>query len=92
MASFSGRVLVADDATLHSNYGKVVLIEHEVQIQSLYAHLDSFSVESGQYIFAGEKLGTVGETGQASGPHLHFEVLKKGKRADPMLYLNWQNN
>ena len=92
IASFSGKVLIADDTTLHRNYGKVVLIEHEGQLQSLYAHLDSFAVESGQYVVAGQKLGTVGETGRTTGPHLHFEMLKAGQRANPRLYLNFDAN
>lgn len=88
VASFSGRVIIADDITLHQNFGKVVLVEHKGQIQSLYAHLNTFSVESGQYIFAGEKIGTVGVTGRVTGPHLHFEVLEEGKHADPSQYIN----
>jgi len=92
VASFSGKVLIADDATLHRNYGKVVLIEHEGKLQSLYAHLDSFSVEAGQYISAGQKLGTVGETGRTTGPHLHFELLKDGQHTDPKQYLNLHKN
>jgi len=91
IASFSGKVLIADDQTLHRNYGKVVLIEHQGQIQSLYAHLDSLAVESGQYISAGEKLGTVGDTGRTTGPHLHFEILEKGKQTNPNFYLNWES-
>jgi len=91
VASFSGKILIADDRTLHRNYGKVVLIEHQGQIQSLYAHLDSLTVESGQYISAGEKLGTVGDTGRTTGPHLHFEMLERGKRTNPSLYLNLEN-
>ena len=88
VASFSGWVVIADDVTLNQNYGKVVLIEHAGQTQSLYAHLDSFAVESGQYISAGKKIGTVGATGRVTGPHLHFEVLDNGKHADPKRYLN----
>lgn len=88
VASFSGWVIIADDVTLHQNYGKVVLIEHQGQSQSLYAHLNSFSVKSGQYISAGETIGTVGATGRVTGPHLHFEVLENGKHADPNNYLN----
>jgi len=91
VASFSGQILIADNKTLHRNYGKVVLIEHKGQVQSLYAHLDSLTVESGQYISAGEKLGTVGDTGRTTGPHLHFEMLEKGKRTNPNLYLNLEN-
>jgi murein DD-endopeptidase MepM/ murein hydrolase activator NlpD len=88
VASFSGKVIIADDITLHQNFGKVVLIDHQGQIQSLYAHLNDFSVESGQYIFAGEKIGTVGVSGRVTGPHLHFEVLEEGKHADPSQYIN----
>ena len=88
VASFSGWVIIADDVTLHQNYGKVILIEHRGQSQSLYAHLNSFSVESGQYISAGDKIGTVGATGRVTGAHLHFEVLENGKHADPKRFLN----
>ena len=91
VASFSGWVIIADDETLHKNYGKVVLIEHQGQIQSLYAHLDSLSVEPGQYISAGRKIGTVGNTGRVTGPHLHFEVLKNGKHANPKHYIDLSN-
>jgi len=92
VASFSGTVLIADDSTLHQNYGKVVLIEHKEQLQSLYAHLDTINVKAGQFISAGSKLGTVGSTGRTTGPHLHFEVLKEGKRANPNHYLNLTKN
>ena len=92
VASFSGKILIADDATLHRNYGKVVLIEHEEQVQSLYAHLDSFSVEVGQYVSAGQKIGSGGSTGRTTGPHLHFEMLKQGKHTDPNHYLDFNND
>jgi len=88
VASFSGWVIIADDVTLHQNYGKVILIEHQGESQSLYAHLNSFSVESGQYISAGETIGTVGATGRVTGPHLHFELLKNGKHDNPNKYLD----
>jgi len=88
IASFSGWVIIADDVTLHQNYGKVILIEHSGQTQSLYAHLNSFAVEAGQYISAGDAIGTVGATGRVTGPHLHFEVLDNGKHADPKNYLD----
>jgi len=87
VATFSGKVLIANDTTLHKNYGKVVLIEHGDKIQSLYAHLNDFTVKSGQYVDAGQQIGTVGKTGRVTGPHLHFEVLNDGKRADPNNYL-----
>jgi len=87
VATFSGKVLIANNTTLHQNYGKVVLIEHGDKVQSLYAHLNNFAVKSGQYVYAGQTIGTVGETGRVTGPHLHFEILNDGKRADPNNYL-----
>jgi len=87
VASFSGRVIVADAKSLHKNYGKVVLVQQSNK-QYLYAHLDSFNVKVGQFIMAGEKLGTVGITGRVTGPHLHFAILQDGNYLDPSLYLN----
>jgi len=88
IASFSGRVTIADSSSLHKNYGKVVLIEQQGNKHSLYAHLDSFNVKAGQWVTAGQKLGTVGATGRVTGPHLHFEILQDGKHVDPEIYLD----
>lgn len=88
IASFSGVVLIADDSSLHRNYGNVILIENKDNVQSLYAHLDSFLVEPGQRIIAGQKIGTVGTTGRVTGPHLHFEMLKDKQRINPKHHLN----
>jgi beta-lactamase regulating signal transducer with metallopeptidase domain len=88
IASFSGRVTIADNASLHKNYGKVVLIEQQNKMHNLYAHLDSFNVKAGQWITAGQKIGTVGSTGRVTGPHLHFEILQDGNPVDPSAYLD----
>ena len=88
IASFSGRVTIADSTSLHKNYGKVVLIEQQDNKHNLYAHLDSFNVKAGQWITAGQKLGTVGSTGRVTGPHLHFEILQDGNHVDPGIYLD----
>jgi murein DD-endopeptidase MepM/ murein hydrolase activator NlpD len=88
-ASFSGVVLIANDTSLHKNYGKVILIRHaDNDMQSLYAHLDSFKVTSGQSVKIGDVIGTVGSTGRVTGPHLHFELIKHNKRLNPNKYLN----
>ncbi|NQZ09676.1 MAG: peptidoglycan DD-metalloendopeptidase family protein [Algicola sp.] len=87
LASFSGTVLIADDISLHQNYGKVILIDNGSDRKTLYAHLDSFTVEAGQTVVAGQKLGQVGMTGRTTGPHLHFEVLAGDKHVDPEQYL-----
>ena len=87
VASFSGVIKVADDVTLHRNYGNVILIEHQGSIQSLYAHLDTIHVKAGDVVTAGQKIGTVGTTGRVTGPHLHFEMLSQEHRINPRIYL-----
>lgn len=54
-------------------YGKTVILQHGTQ-RTLYAHLTSMNVKAGATVEAGQQIGTVGETGFATGPHLHFEV------------------
>ncbi|MBU1308441.1 MAG: peptidoglycan DD-metalloendopeptidase family protein [Gammaproteobacteria bacterium] len=87
VAGGHGRVLIADDSSLNSRYGKVVLIEHGAGYQTLYAHLNAFHVQPGQLVRAGEPIGTVGATGKVTGPHLHFEILLNGEQQNPALYL-----
>src|SRR5690606_30160073 len=77
-ATHKGKVLIADATSLNSGYGKVVWIDHGHGYQTLYAHLDGFSIAAGQSVNAGEPIGTVGTTGRATGPHLHFEILLDG--------------
>lgn len=91
VASFAGKVVIADDISLHKNYGKVILIEHEDQKKTLYAHLDSFAVSPGQYVSAGQQVGSVGISGRVTGAHLHFELLQHNKHQDPSQYLNLAN-
>ena len=86
-ASAQGRVLIADDSSLNSRYGKVILLEHGAGYQTLYAHLDSFQVQPGQIVRAGESIGTVGDSGKVTGPHLHFEILYDGVQQNPAAYL-----
>jgi len=68
-------------------YGNLVVIEHENEIFTLYAHLSKIEVTSGQSVSAGEKIGEVGRTGGAIGSHLHFEV----RRGDPEDYFATEN-
>lgn len=70
-------------AGVHSSYGNYLRILHGNGDETLYAHLQYVFVRTGQTVKAGETLGTVGETGNATGPHLHFEILHQGVRYDP---------
>jgi len=86
-ASAGGKVIIADNSSLHRNYGKVILIEHSNGLQSLYAHMDSYEVSVGDYVSGGQAIGKVGETGRVTGPHLHFEVIRQGERIDPKAFI-----
>ena len=87
LAAQQGKVLIADAQSLHPRFGKVVLIDHGQGYQTLYAHLDQIQLTAGSRVEAGQPIGTVGETGRVTGPHLHFEVLLRGEPQDPLLVL-----
>lgn len=84
-----GKVVFAGEKP---GYGQVVIIDHE-GLQTLYAHLSQVSVALGDSVEPYSILGEVGETGNASGPHLHFEVKsKEGRLVDPLAFLPPQQN
>lgn len=70
-------------AALGSSYGNYVRLLHAGGDETLYAHLQYIFVHEGQTVSQGQMLGTVGQTGDATGPHLHFELLHQGIRYDP---------
>jgi murein DD-endopeptidase MepM/ murein hydrolase activator NlpD len=67
--------------------GNSVVIEHLPGVYSLYYHLDTIAVSEGQQISAGERIGTSGATGLATGPHLHWEIRVSGENTDPDAFL-----
>ena len=72
---------------LESNYwgyGNIITIDHGYGYKTQYAHLNSFAVKKGQKVKRGQLVGTVGNTGKATGPHLHYEVLKNDVQVDPI--------
>ena len=84
-ASKSGRVAFAG---IGKGYGWYVELAHPDGRSTRYAHLSSLSVSPGQWVFAGQKLGLAGKSGNADAPrilpHLHFEILQNGRALDPM--------
>lgn len=88
-ASHDGVVVIADNQSLHPRFGNIVLLDHGQGYQTLYAHLDSFSVQSGTRVRAGQQIAAVGASGVATGPHLHFELLHRGQQLDPTPLLQW---
>ena len=76
----SGIVVFADP---YAGYGKLVVIKHKNGLTTHYGHCESIGVKPGTSVKAGAIIGTVGETGLATGPHLHFEVRRNGNPLDP---------
>ena len=70
-----------------NGYGNYVVISHDGELETLYAHLTRELVVSGQRLNAGDAVGLGGTTGNATGPHLHFETRVKGEAIDPLYYL-----
>jgi murein DD-endopeptidase MepM/ murein hydrolase activator NlpD len=74
LAAAGGTVAAAKVGGYNGGYGNMIIIIHPNNVQTVYAHLRSVSVVSGQTVAQGEQIGTVGNTGRSTGPHLHFEV------------------
>jgi len=68
-------------------YGNAVILDHGDGISTLYAHLSTIRVQSGENVPAGAVIGTVGRTGNATTHHLHFELRVDGKAVDPSPYM-----
>ena len=74
-------------ASLHSQYGNMVEIDHGNDIVTRYAHASRLLVKVGQVVRRGEKVAEVGSTGRSTGNHLHFEVRYKGIAQNPVRFL-----
>jgi peptidoglycan hydrolase-like protein with peptidoglycan-binding domain len=81
-AAAAGRVKWA--AWHDGGWGNLVVISHGRGVRTLYAHLSRIDVRRGQRVDVGSKVGLVGATGDATGPHLHFEVRLRGAAVDPL--------
>jgi murein DD-endopeptidase MepM/ murein hydrolase activator NlpD len=68
-------------------FGNFVLLDHNGDYRTFYAHLSRSIVQKDQWISRGDTLGFVGSTGKSTGPHLHYEVRREDDRLNPVLYL-----
>jgi LysM repeat protein len=68
-------------------YGNLVVINHGNGAETFYAHLSAIGVYPGQVVYQGNVIGSSGNTGCSSGPHLHFEIRWSGSQDDPLFYL-----
>jgi murein DD-endopeptidase MepM/ murein hydrolase activator NlpD len=78
---------VVEFAGAMGGYGNVIIIRHGRSVQTLYAHLARIDVAAGDRLQDRQQIGTVGRTGNATGPHLHFEILRWGRSDDPEMLL-----
>ena len=92
-ASYGSAIYAADSGTVvrsadgwNGGWGNYVMINHGNGLQTLYAHMSSRAVSTGQQVSRGQTIGYVGSTGMSTGPHLHFEVWLNGSRTDPLNY------
>jgi murein DD-endopeptidase MepM/ murein hydrolase activator NlpD len=79
-AALAGRVTFAGES---GNYGTLIKIEHTGNLETRYAHLSGKSVSVGDNVTAGQVIGSSGQSGNATGPHLHFELRSNGSPIDP---------
>jgi murein DD-endopeptidase MepM/ murein hydrolase activator NlpD len=72
-------------------YGNVVIVDHGNGLNTRYAHCRDLNVKNGDKVFPGTILGTVGSTGQSTGPHLHLEAHRNGKAVNPETLFGWKD-
>jgi murein DD-endopeptidase MepM/ murein hydrolase activator NlpD len=78
---------VVTDAGWESGYGNTVTIDHGYGIVTKFAHSSKLLVKTGQHVSRGQRIALVGNTGLATGPHLHYEVHVNGRPVDPLRYV-----
>jgi murein DD-endopeptidase MepM/ murein hydrolase activator NlpD len=67
-------------------YGNTILVNNGYGYKTFYAHLDKILVKKGQKVKRGEEIGTVGNTGKSTAPHLHYEIIKNNMKVNPIYY------
>lgn len=77
---------IVRSANFERGYGKTILLDHGYKYESMYAHLSEIFVRPGQRVKRGEVIGLVGNTGVSTGSHLHYEIIKNGKKVNPINY------
>lgn len=89
VASQSGTVVRANWGY---GFGNLIIIQHENNIETYYAHQSKFLVESGTWVAKGEPIGLAGSTGRARGSHLHFEMHENDRAFDPEMVFDFENS
>ncbi len=83
---------VVEFAGWQSGYGRLIRIKHAYGIETRYGHLSQISVEVGQRVSRGERIGDMGNSGRSTGTHLHYEIRIGGRAINPMTFIKAANN
>ena len=83
---------VVMDVGPHTGLGRAITVDHGFGVQTVYGHLSGYNAEPGRRVKRGEVIGYVGDSGRASGPHLHFEVHVYGTPVNPWKFLTGGSN
>ena len=75
---------IVEQVGFQNDFGNMVVVKHSALHSTAYAHLSRIQVRKGQAVRQGDAVGAVGDTGWATGPHLHFEFRINGRHVDPM--------
>lgn len=84
LATGNGKVVKVERR--RTGYGNSVVIDHGYGFKTLYGHMSTIDVVLGQEVTKGQRIGLVGSTGTSTAPHLHYEVILKGKKVNPIHY------
>ncbi len=87
LASAPGIIILARQSNLLAGFGNYIEIDHGNGMITRYAHLELLKVKNGQKVTKGEVIGTIGTSGGSIAPHLHYEVIKKGRPTNPVFYI-----
>jgi murein DD-endopeptidase MepM/ murein hydrolase activator NlpD len=94
IGSWTGNPVVASDSGYiiyagwdRTGYGNLIIIDHGNGFRTYYAHLSRIFVRQGESVGQGQRVGSVGNTGNSTGPHLHFEIRQNGIQRNPLGYL-----
>ena len=86
LVAADGGLVIFAGGNAAAGYGRYVIIDHGGGIATLYAHMHRFTVEAGQAVAKGQVIGTIGSTGNSTGPHVHYEVRVNGQHTNPMTH------
>jgi murein DD-endopeptidase MepM/ murein hydrolase activator NlpD len=87
-APYGAPIMAATDGTVsfagwHGGHGRYVMVKHNGNLTTAYAHMSRMLVRVGAHVSAGQVIGYVGSTGLSTGPHLHYEVYRNGQAINP---------